>query len=143
MIGKNNPFNIRYSANNHWVGQLSPVRGFCSFREMRFGLRAAVILVCRHYMCDLCMNNISRIVSRFAPRQENDTDSYVHYVCERVFPNEDWKLSRYNALRAAGRSSEDTVVLVSRMLRYMSCYEGNPVPVDDITPIVKKVLYDS
>lgn len=143
MIGKNNPFNIRYSASNRWVGQLSPVRGFCSFCEMRFGVRAAVILVCRHYMCDLGMNNISRIVSRFAPRKENDTDAYVRYVSERVFPNQDWKESRYNALRVAGRSSEYTVELVSSMLRYMSCYEGNPILIDVIYPIVKKILYGS
>lgn len=141
MIGLNNPFNIRYSSKNKWIGQRNPIRGFCQFSSLNNGVRAAVVLVCCVYISNLGLNNIHRVISRFAPSSENNTDGYIQFVCERVFPDEDWKISQFNALVLFGMSQDDVVTRLSSLLRAMSIFEGNPIPLDDVSPIVKRVMY--
>ncbi len=83
MIGKNNPFNIRYSSLNHWTGQIGNNRGFCEFDTLYHGVRAAAKLIFVSYP-RYGVRNIERIISRFAPSSENDTASYIRFVCEQL-----------------------------------------------------------
>lgn len=89
MIGFNNPFNIRYNHANHWIGQcMNPqTKGFVNFKALEFGVRAACILVLRSYRSKGILT-IQEVIERFAPLTENDTSSYVRYVCSKlaVFP---------------------------------------------------------
>lgn len=80
MIGKNNPFNVRYSSLNHWTGQIGNNRGFCEFDTLYHGVRAAAKLIFVTYP-RYGARNVERIINRFAPPTENDTSSYIHYVC--------------------------------------------------------------
>ena len=75
----NNPFNIRYNPNNKWVGQLSPVNGFCRFLSLIYGVRAFAFLY-RTYINKYHVS-VRQFVSRYAPAQENDTAAYVRTVC--------------------------------------------------------------
>lgn len=77
----NNPFNIRYSSLNHWRGQIGSLRGFCRFANFRYGVRAFAVLYCRYLA--LGYNTPSKFLRRFAPAVENDTSSYIHFVCDR------------------------------------------------------------
>lgn len=110
MIGKNNPFNIRTSAFP-WKGQLGSTRGFCDFTDIRFGIRAAIYLLVKSYRRK-GINTIESIITRFAPVSENDTSRYIKYICKNTgfFPDCPLLLNQY--------------ILV---LRYISCFEGNPV----------------
>lgn len=117
MIGKNNPFNIRFVRSNHWIGQVGQTNGFVDFSWMEYGVRAVAMLVMRSYRSRGILT-ISEIINRYAPSTENNTDAYIDYVCSAlgVFPfdipeNKD----EYCKLLAA-----------------MSRFEGNPVSVDII-----------
>lgn len=79
MVGRNNPFNIRYMSVNNWYGQaLPPRKGFCQFFEFDFGLRAGFVLL-RNYIRD-GLDSVYQIIPKFAPPSENDTNKYIDYV---------------------------------------------------------------
>ena len=122
MIGRYNPFNIRYVSGNHWLMSDGQTRGFVNFKSLDYGVRAACILVMRSYR-RLGVLTISEIIHRFAPSSENDTDKYVDFVCFRLdcFPFDI-------------PSRNDFPLL----LESMSLYEGNPVPKDFISKVIDK-----
>ena len=78
-IRNNNPLNIRIG--NTWFGEVSnPTDGtFEQFSEMRYGVRAAFILLGR-YINRYNLTNIAKICSRWAPKSENDTVKYLETV---------------------------------------------------------------
>ena len=79
-LRNNNPLNIRYSSQNMWRGQVSECERtdgeFCEFVTMEAGFRAAFKLI-RRYIREYRLTTPSAIISRWAPRSENDTDAYV------------------------------------------------------------------
>lgn len=75
----NNPANIRYSKSNHWVGESDPDNGFCTFKELQFGLRALMVLL-KRYINSYHLRSVGSIIKRFAPVCENDTCSYICFV---------------------------------------------------------------
>lgn len=120
MVGKNNPFNIRFVKSNHWIGQTGQTDGFVDFSDVIYGIRAAALLVMRSYRSKGILT-ISEIINRYAPPIENRTTNYINYVCSAlgVFPfdipqNKD----EYYKLLAA-----------------MSRFEGNSVDVSDINSV--------
>ena len=87
MIGLNNPFNIRYSKGNNWIGQIGNNRGFCVFESVNYAIRAAAILIMRSYRKKDVLT-ISEIINRYAPSSENNTSAYVDFICQNmgIFP---------------------------------------------------------
>lgn len=79
---RNNPMNLRYSERNNWEGQTGQTNGFCCFKSVEYGFRAAFITL-RSYGKN-GINTISRIVSRWAPPAENPTQTYIKYVAVRM-----------------------------------------------------------
>ena len=61
---------------------------FEQFCHLRYGLRAAFCIL-RRYIRRYHSDTIRKIISRWAPRSENDTDKYVEYVSQRVNVNPD------------------------------------------------------
>lgn len=92
-VKNNNPANIRYSSLNKWKHQGKPNKGFCTFDSPVWGVRALLILI-RKYRFSYGLDSVSRIISRFAPSSENDTVSYIKYVCNAlgVSPDEELNL---------------------------------------------------
>lgn len=82
-IRNNNPANIRYNSLNKWKHQGKPNKGFCTFDSPEWGIRALLILL-RKYRYNYGLDSISKIISRFAPESENNTDSYISFVCSRL-----------------------------------------------------------
>lgn len=122
MIGRNNPFNLRYSKNNHWLGLTGQTRGFCDFVNMDFGIRAVAIMIMRTYRMKNVLT-ISEIIHRFAPPTENNTNKYVDFVCSQLscFPFDIPSCAEYPSLLSA-----------------MSVFEGNPVSIDTINFAIAK-----
>ena len=79
MVGRNNPFNIRFMSVNNWFGQVLPPRkGFCQFSQFDYGLRAGFVLLCNYI--NQGFDSVYQIIPKFAPPSENDTEKYIDYV---------------------------------------------------------------
>lgn len=83
MVARNNPFNIRYNPLNHWKGQVGKTKGFVVFRDLKFGIRAALYLFAVSYP-KKGITGIAEAIRRFAPPSENNTDVYVNFVCDKL-----------------------------------------------------------
>ena len=82
-IRNNNPLNIRYSKNNEWVGRIVTEKqdlDFEEFAQMMWGYRAAFILL-KNYM-EQGHNTIEKIIKKWAPAKENNTQKYIETVCK-------------------------------------------------------------
>ena len=79
----NNPLNIRFSPQNHWLGQEGSDGAFCRFDSAENGFRAAFLLIHR-YMTAYGLNTVAQIITRWAPPSENSTSAYTNFVCHRL-----------------------------------------------------------
>lgn len=111
MKYKNNPLNIRYNQRNNWQGQLRPVKGFCTFKSLYYGFRAAYRLLERYELFGVI--TVRGIITRWAPPcDDNNTDAYIAYVCHLL----DWTpdrvvkdpVDRGNLLLAMGRFEQSS-----------------------------------
>lgn len=80
-IRNNNPFNIRKSENS-WKGKIriSGDKDFEQFTTIWFGLRAGFLLLRNAYL-NKGFDTPLRILYKYAPCKENDTQSYLDFVC--------------------------------------------------------------
>ena len=94
-LRNNNPLNIRRGATK-WQGEVNQVtriedsngenvvtcyydRSFCQFKDISYGWRAAFILL-KKYINVYGLNTIEKIISRWAPSNENNTKAYIAHV---------------------------------------------------------------
>ena len=87
-IRNNNPLNIR--KGNDWRGERHPQRdpAFEEFESMEWGIRAGFIIL-RKYIRGYNgltekFNTIEKIISRWAPSSENNTQAYIEAVVKRT-----------------------------------------------------------
>ena len=82
-LRNNNPLNIRISTDK-FVGEVQPSqdKAFKQFDTMAHGYRAA-FKVLRTYINNYKCDTIRKIISRWAPKNENHTESYIKVVSER------------------------------------------------------------
>lgn len=79
-IRNNNPGNIR--PGDSWVGEAGVNKGFVVFRELPFGIRAlAIDLVNKHLKG---YNTIRKVITRYAPESENNTEAYIKAVSDSM-----------------------------------------------------------
>lgn len=77
----NNPLNIRFNPANQWQGQQGcSQQGFCIFKNIAYGFRAAYVLLSNYIKNDY--NTIEKIINRWAPPSENNTKEYIRFVCD-------------------------------------------------------------
>jgi hypothetical protein len=114
-LRNNNPGNIRLSTDK-WQGQVpGEDDAFVTFATMAYGIRALVVLL-RSYRSKYGLDTVRKIISRWAPPSENDTEAYVAAVCkpggldpDAVLPNDRLTyeyLARRIALHENGRDAE-------------------------------------
>lgn len=91
-LRNNNPFNIRHSGSK-WKGlcKKQTDKDFCQFETLEYGLRAGLMLL-RNYIRKGYDTPV-KIINRFAPKSENDTDSYLLYVCRYAHVSADYRLA--------------------------------------------------
>lgn len=82
-IRNNNPLNIRIG--NSWLGEVKKPTDneFEQFVHISYGLRAGFILL-KRYINRYKLNTIEKIISRWAPGNENNTRSYIDHVAKRM-----------------------------------------------------------
>lgn len=89
-----NPLNIRKSSSR-WKGlaRRQTDRSFFQFKEMKWGYRAAFIILKRYYN-DYHLLTIEDIIRRWAPPNENNSRAYANYVAtmcatrtDRILPS--------------------------------------------------------
>ncbi len=86
MRYKNNPFNIRFSPENNWKGQIEPSNGFCQFSDLKYGFRAAFIIIFNYKNLHDC-KTIGEIIARWAPPSENNTSAYRDFIANLLDPS--------------------------------------------------------
>lgn len=79
-VRNNNPTNIRIGAN--FRGEIKGLdKEFATFCEPKYGIRAFFVLI-NTYQTKYNLNTIEKIVSRFAPSNENHTSEYIKSVSD-------------------------------------------------------------
>lgn len=80
-IRNNNPLNIRIG--NTWLGEVpNPTESsFEQFVSMNYGIRAGFIIL-RRYIRRYKRNTIRKIISSWAPANENATEKYIAFVAK-------------------------------------------------------------
>ncbi|HFZ1708087.1 TPA: structural protein [Citrobacter sedlakii] len=82
-IRNNNPGNIRWG--DEWKGLVPETqrtdKSFCQFTTPEYGIRAMIIIL-RNYQRKHGLSTISGIINRWAPTNENDTQSYIISVAK-------------------------------------------------------------
>ena len=78
----NNPLNIRISSTL-WNGKVSPNTdgAFEQFVDLAHGYRAALVTL-RTYINKYGLNTVRKMITRWAPPSENNTESYITNVCK-------------------------------------------------------------
>lgn len=83
-LRNNNPGNIR-KGKTKWEGlaEQQTDSAFCVFTEMKYGIRA-LYKILKTYHNKYGLDTIEEIIGRWAPENENDTNSYVNFVASYV-----------------------------------------------------------
>jgi len=91
-IRTNNPGNIKHSAVR-WAGMTpeQPDDVNVSFTSPLYGI-AAMVRLLGVYESKYGLKTIAGIIQRWSPPSENDTDSYIGFVCHRMGVNPDFEL---------------------------------------------------
>ena len=114
-IRNNNPLNIRRSKDK-WQGldAKQSDSSFFKFESMEMGWRAAFVILTKTYYHKYRLFTIRKIISRWAPPAENDTEAYIkryqtlrvsiptsHWAFPRSIPHAGWlSVWRWLSLRA-------------------------------------------
>ena len=108
-----NPLNIRYNKKNVWRGQTGEYKGFCVFENESYGIRAAFKLLTNYRKKGY--NTIRKIIERWAPHCENDTEKYIEFVSKDVMIEPDDLITF--------RSIHDywTLIIILRAMAKMEC----------------------
>lgn len=79
----NNPGNIRINGDK-FQGEVIPSQDkeFKQFESMAYGYRA-IFKILHNYQVNYKLNTIRQMISRWAPKKENDTANYISVVSER------------------------------------------------------------
>lgn len=84
-IRNNNPGNIRWG--DDWQGLVPKSertdKSFCQFTAPEYGIRAMIIIL-RNYEKKHGLNTARKIINRWAPPVENDTEAYINSVAKQV-----------------------------------------------------------
>lgn len=98
---RNNPFNIRRSDKNKWVGKVYDNTGpFEVFDTLGHGIRAGMKLLL-NYNTIYNLNTVEGIISKFAPPNENNTNGYIASI---------YKYTGFDKGKVLDLSDRDTMV---------------------------------
>ena len=76
-IRNNNPGNLR--TGESWQGATGANSGFVVFSDLSYGIRAAATVLVNN-ITDQGNNTIRKLISKYAPPSENNTDAYISAV---------------------------------------------------------------
>lgn len=83
-----NPGNIRLTSGAMWKGEIKGTdKDFKTFKSMGFGYRAILVTLSSYFKKGF--NTIEKIISRYAPGSENNTNAYITTVSSLTNINKD------------------------------------------------------
>lgn len=104
-IRNNNPLNIR-RGKSQWQGLKAQQQdaAFCQFESLEWGWRAAFYLLTRTYYINYRLYTIRKIISKWAPPNENNTEAYIQNVSRLtgIAPDETIGIPTIDAARWIG-----------------------------------------
>ena len=116
-IRNNNPLNIRHSSSKRkGMARDQTDPAFVRFTSMAYGYRAAFVLL-RTYRTKYGCNTIRKIICRWAPPNENNTEAYIRHVSE-------WSGIEPDKL-IAGQDANAYIKIVAAMSRMENGVEAN------------------
>ena len=80
-LRNNNPGNIRRNSDVFQGEKTSSDREFKQFKSMAYGYRA-IFKILSNYYRNYKLETICKMIGRWAPENENDTDSYIKAVSD-------------------------------------------------------------
>lgn len=81
-IRNNNPGNIRHGDKWQGLAEVQSDSSFCVFKSPEYGIRAICKILLNYKLKKI--NTVEKIINRWAPPSENDTNSYVLSVCQVI-----------------------------------------------------------
>jgi hypothetical protein len=78
-IRNNNPLNLRHSRDTFKGEKMSTDKDFEQYESIEYGYRAAFVTL-HTYLVKYGCNTIEKIIARFAPPNENNTQAYIATV---------------------------------------------------------------
>jgi len=113
----NNPGNIRQS-KQRFKGEVVPSKdaAFKQFTDMAHGFRA-IMCILRTYMTKYELCNIAKIITRWAPPAENDTQAYISLV-EKLTGFHRFKKLQFNMVTICNLSAAIAFVENGEMPNY-------------------------
>lgn len=98
-IKNNNPGNIRIS-DQRWQGKVTPSTDadFEQFVSPEYGIRALAKILLDDGSQGI--NTVRKVINKYAPSSENNTEAYINAVCEhlKVQPDDELNLDDYNTM---------------------------------------------
>ena len=82
-IRNNNPGNIRKGEKWKGLADEQTDSSFCIFVSPEYGIRALVKILLTYYK-KYKLNTVKKIISRYAPPSENETESYIKSVANQL-----------------------------------------------------------
>ena len=119
-IRNNNPLNLR--VGNNWKGEVANPSDhtFEQFTEMKWGVRAAFVVL-RNYIQRHKCNTIRKIISRWAPANENNTQAYIATVSQRANIKPDEVIN-----------VDNTCQMIALLLAMCFVENGQEISLDDV-----------
>jgi hypothetical protein len=116
-IRNNNPGNLRPDPNYQWAGATGVSGGIVTFGDSLFGIRALALDLFNKNTRD-GLNTLEKLISKYAPENENDTASYVKTVASKT------------ALKADAEISLRDASTCRKIITEIIAYENGPAPDD-------------
>jgi hypothetical protein len=84
-LSNNNPGNIVKSGGTPWLGEIRPSKDvrFAQFSSMEYGYRALFKLLQNYSKLHGC-STVRKMITRWAPPFENNTEAYIRFVCKHA-----------------------------------------------------------
>jgi hypothetical protein len=119
-LRNNNPGNIRISSAVTYNGELQPSadKSFKQFATIAYGYRAMFVLLYTYYS-RYGLNTISKMISRWAPPNENNTTGYIDNVSKYSGIPKDRILTQQN-----GAEMQRIVAAMSRIENGVMAVDG-------------------
>ena len=113
----NNPCNIRKN-NTIWLGQIRSDKPFCEFDTLVHGLRAVFKILATYHSRGYV--TIPDMMSHYAPPNENNTRSYINFVCNHCHYPRTSSVDLYDK------------TLMKSIVRYMCLIESSTAVSDSV-----------
>lgn len=102
-IRNNNPGNIRHGEKWQGLADEQSDAAFATFTSAEYGIRA-LGKVLLNYQRKYALDTVRKLISRWAPPNENDTDAYVNSVARAIGVGPDDKITVSDRLAALTKS---------------------------------------